>query len=105
MPSRAAALAEPEFSSLIRELGSEPFPASAAALQRLFQHGHRRGDTDAGGDQRQRLVAVLEDEVAGRRENLQLGADLHLVVQVVGDAAARLALDADAQLAAVRRGG
>jgi tripartite-type tricarboxylate transporter receptor subunit TctC len=28
-------VAEPEFSSLIRELGSEPFPASAAVLQRL----------------------------------------------------------------------
>lgn len=28
-------VADPEFSRLIRELGSEPFPASAAVLQRL----------------------------------------------------------------------
>ena len=76
-----------------------------ALLVRGLQHGQCGGDADAATDQRQWPLAGREHELTGRREQIDRGAGAERVVQVVRHPPARLALDADAVGAAVRRGG
>ena len=73
----------------------------AFGLERRLQHRQRRGDADPAADQHQRLVAIAQHEVARRREQLQDIARGDLLVQVLGHQATGLALDADAQFAAI----
>eukprot|EP00160_Parvularia_atlantis_P001937 Unigene11584_Nuclearia_a/m.35293 Unigene11584_Nuclearia_a/g.35293 ORF Unigene11584_Nuclearia_a/g.35293 Unigene11584_Nuclearia_a/m.35293 type:complete len:305 (+) Unigene11584_Nuclearia_a:299-1213(+) len=70
-------------------------------LQCRLQHWQGRGNPHATADQHQRLVAGNQGEIASRWEQLQGIAHRQYVVQVVGDLAARLALDADAVFLAV----
>src|SRR3990167_10043905 len=50
----------------------------AARVPRRFQHAQRRSDTDASGDQHQRLGRLAQDEIPCRREQLQAVANLQL---------------------------
>src|SRR3990167_7510245 len=50
----------------------------AARVARRFQHAQRRSDTDASGDQHQRLGRLAQDENPCRREQLQAVANLQL---------------------------
>src|SRR3989344_7930320 len=75
-----------------------------ARVARRFQHAQRRGDADAGSDQHQRLGRLTQYKIPRRGKQLQAVTDLQLVMQVIGDLAADLALDADAVLAAIAQG-
>ena len=75
----------------------------AVGLQRRFEHRQGRGDAHAATDQHQRTLAGLQGEMASRCKQLQGVAHLQ-IMQVVGDLATGLALDADAVAAAIARG-
>ena len=63
-------------------------PALATRGGQLVEHGQHRGHADAGREQQHRPVVVLvEDEVAARRGDFEVGSRLQHRVQVAGDEA------------------
>ncbi|MMZ67471.1 hypothetical protein D1872_300600 [compost metagenome] len=72
-------------------------------FQRGFKHRQSWRNADAAADQHQRLVARGQSELTRWWEQLNAGANLQLIVQVVGGTATRFAFDADAVLTVVRQ--
>jgi hypothetical protein len=77
----------------------------AVARGELVQHGQDRRDADAGGDEQDRSVALVQDEVAPGRGDVQDLSRPQLAVQVAAGDAMGLLLDADPVGAACRRRG
>jgi DNA-binding CsgD family transcriptional regulator len=77
----------------------------AAVRGEPVQHGQDRRDADAGGDEQHRAGALVEDEVAAGRGDVEVGSRFQVVVQVAAGHAVRLLLDADPVRAAGRRRG
>ena len=77
----------------------------------ILHDGRHRGDADAGGDQNQRGVAVVQDHITGGLGDIQHGAGLRVLMQPAGDLAVRMAvhpddlLDGHAQRVPARTGG
>ena len=67
-----------------------------AARQRGFQHRQHWCDADTAADQHQGFVTCAQGEFTGRWIEIDLFADVHVVVEVVRYLAAGFALDADA---------
>ena len=68
----------------------------AFGCQGGFEHRQCGRNAYPAADQHQRFITGGQGELARRREQVNGRADVHLVVQVIGDPPARFALDADA---------
>ena len=68
----------------------------ALGCQGGFEHRQRGRNAYPAADQHQRFITGGQGELARRREQVNGRADMHLVMQVIGDPPARFALDADA---------
>src|ERR1700677_2339182 len=77
----------------------------AVARGELMQHGEDRRDPDTGRDQNDRAGAVIEDEIAPGRGDVQRVSWPQILVQVAAGDAMGLLLDADPVGAAVWRRG
>ena len=67
----------------------------AAVGRELVQHGKDRRDADACGDEQDRAGALVQDEVAPGRGDVEDRSWLQVVVEVGAGEAVRLLLDAD----------
>ena len=67
------------------------------------QHGEDGSGSDAGADQQDRRMGLVEDERPAGRRDVEPAADREPVVQVAARGAVVLAFDGDAVVAGARR--